>query len=81
MPTKPDQSSPHLDSQQLAARWHCSTDRIYKMRTSGEGPKFICTGARRYVYPIPWIEEWELEHGQSIQPIKRRRRRTKLKLA
>lgn len=80
MTSKPTDQSPHLTSEQLAARWHCSLDRIYKLRLSGDGPNWICPAARRYLYPLTSIEEWEASHQQNLQ-LKRRRRRTKLKLA
>lgn len=80
MSTKPLDQSPHLTSEQLAQRWYCSKDRVYKMRLTGEGPDFICPAARRYLYPLAAVEEWEAKHHQKIQP-RKRRRRTKLKLA
>jgi hypothetical protein len=54
----PKEKTKPLTAQELASRWHMSTQTLAQWRVDGRGPAFLKTG-RTVIYRLEAILEWE----------------------
>ena len=54
-----DHTVTHLNTQQLAARWHVSVGHLQNLRSAGIGPAYVKIGAR-VLYTLAAIESYEI---------------------
>ena len=54
-------ASIHLTPEKLAERLATSLRSLERWRVSGEGPRYIRVGARRVLYPMSEVLQWEAD--------------------